>query len=216
MYAALFDLDGTLADTMPVCFASFRAVFLEELGRELSDAEIEAHFGPSEEGVMRSVLGAEREAEATDRYLAHYARLHLKVSELFDGVLEVLEACESRGMRRGIVTGKGPRSAEISSRVLGLDAHFEVVEAGSPDSWVKVERLAAILDKWGIEGSDGFYVGDHPSDVRAARELGLVALSAAWDPCANLAALRAAKPDEIFEHPAEMLRWLTGRFSSQA
>lgn len=208
MNAALFDLDGTLADTMPVCFAAFRTVLFEELGKEYSDAEIETHFGPSEEGVLRSFLGPEREAEATERYLELYESLHRDVSGLFRGVSEILDACAQRGMRRGIVTGKGARSAAISSRMLGLDARFEVLEAGSPDAWVKVDRLAAILDAWGIAGKDGFYVGDHPSDVRAARELGLVALSAAWDPRADLEALHAAQPDEVFTHPEEMLRWL--------
>ncbi|MCB9892552.1 MAG: HAD family hydrolase [Planctomycetes bacterium] len=211
MRAALFDLDGTLADTMPVCFDAFRAVFLEELGREWTNAEIQAHFGPSEEGVLKSVLGAAREAEATERYLDHYARLHRAVPGLFDGIERVIARCRDAGMRRGIVTGKGPRSARISAEQLGLDAHFEVLEAGSSAGWQKIARLETILDAWGLAGADGFYVGDHPSDVRAARELGLVALSAAWCPLADVDALRRAEPDALFETPAEMVRWLDER-----
>ncbi|MCA8968218.1 MAG: HAD hydrolase-like protein [Planctomycetes bacterium] len=211
MRAALFDLDGTLADTMPVCFDAFRAVFLEAFGREWSNSEIQEHFGPSEEGVLRSVLGGEREAEATERYLEHYERLHRAVPGLFDGIDRVLDRCRTAGMRRGIVTGKGARSARISAEQLGLDAHFEVLEAGSAEGWQKIDRLQRILDAWGLTGADGFYVGDHPSDVRAARELGLVALSAAWCPLADIEALRNMEPDALFESPSDMVRWLDER-----
>ncbi len=208
MRAALFDLDGTLADTMPVCFAAFREVFREELGVDLDNDAIAIHFGPSEEGVLRKVLGLDREAAATERYLERYARLHRDVPGLFPGMERVLQRCADMGLRRGIVTGKGPRSARISADQLGLDAHFEVIEAGSPEGWSKVERLRHILDAWGIDAGAGFYVGDHPSDVRAARELGLHAISVAWCPLADVEALRRAEPDALLTRPEDLLAWL--------
>ena len=49
----IFDLDGTLADTLPVCYAAFRAAFHRYVPeRTFSDAEITSFFGPNEEGVI--------------------------------------------------------------------------------------------------------------------------------------------------------------------
>ncbi len=52
----IFDLDGTIADTLPVCFAAFREVFQDALGRDYSDQEVRAMFGPASESLHRSSL----------------------------------------------------------------------------------------------------------------------------------------------------------------
>jgi len=54
--AALFDLDGTLADTLPLCYVAFSPVARSIARPALSDAEIHALCGPSEDGMMRRVL----------------------------------------------------------------------------------------------------------------------------------------------------------------
>ena len=59
---AIFDLDGTLADTLPACFAAFRTACAKLGGPAYTDAQIRGLFGPSEEGMVqrtsRSVLGS--------------------------------------------------------------------------------------------------------------------------------------------------------------
>jgi pyrophosphatase PpaX len=54
--AIIFDFDGTLADTLPVCFSAFQAVFRKFDNRELTPEEIKAMFGPSETGIIRRNL----------------------------------------------------------------------------------------------------------------------------------------------------------------
>ena len=49
----IFDLDGTLTDTFSVCFLAFRETIQSALGRQPSDDEIYAYFGPSEEGMLQ-------------------------------------------------------------------------------------------------------------------------------------------------------------------
>jgi pyrophosphatase PpaX len=62
---AIFDLDGTLVDTLPVCFAAFRRAVERLRGPPYSDDAIRALFGPSEEGMMqRAMPGQWREAVA--------------------------------------------------------------------------------------------------------------------------------------------------------
>jgi phosphoglycolate phosphatase-like HAD superfamily hydrolase len=56
LQGVIFDLDGTLGDTLPVCFAAFRETFRHYLGREYSDREIRAMFGPTEEGIIQRMI----------------------------------------------------------------------------------------------------------------------------------------------------------------
>ena len=52
----IFDLDGTVGDTLPVCFASFREVFAAFLGVHYSDREIRGMFGPTEQGIIQRMI----------------------------------------------------------------------------------------------------------------------------------------------------------------
>src|SRR2546425_9467822 len=72
--AVLFDLDGTLVDTLPVCYLAFRNAVTSSGGPALSDAEIHALFGPSEDGMMQRVLPAGWQ-QALPRYFEEYERL---------------------------------------------------------------------------------------------------------------------------------------------
>ena len=52
----IFDLDGTLADTIPVCISAFRSAFERYSARGWDEEEIEALFGPTEEGSCRRAV----------------------------------------------------------------------------------------------------------------------------------------------------------------
>jgi phosphoglycolate phosphatase-like HAD superfamily hydrolase len=111
-------------------------------------------------------------------------------------------------VRRAIVTGKGPRSAAISLRILGLDGLFERVEAGSPDGNIKPNNMRRVVEAWGFDPAAVACVGDAPSDIRAAREIGAIPLAAAWAATADYEALRALAPKETFRRVEEFLEWI--------
>ena len=52
----IFDLDGTLGDTIPVCIQAFQRTFHRYLGQQFTAQDIIAMFGPSEEGMLRRHL----------------------------------------------------------------------------------------------------------------------------------------------------------------
>src|SRR5215831_18642478 len=80
----IFDLDGTLGDTLPVCFKAFRHAILEYTGRSLTDQQIRATFGPSEEGIIRSQV-PERWQECLELYVEAYRRDHAIAPDPFPG-----------------------------------------------------------------------------------------------------------------------------------
>jgi len=175
----IFDLDGTLCDTLPACVAAFQHVFYRHLGRRYSDEEVLAMFGPNEEGMIRRLIPDAYE-EALAEFLAEYEGLHDGRDVLFPGIERALGLLGERGILLGIVTGKGAASAAITLRHAGLESTFDIVEAGSPEAGVKPRSLRAVLDRWRMAPGDVAYTGDSPSDMRDAIAAGVIPLGAGW------------------------------------
>ena len=203
----IFDLDGTIADTLPVCFAAFREVFQDALGRDYSDQEVRAMFGPAEEGVFQRVVPDDWERRM-EQYLAAYQRQHSLCPEPFPGMRESIDELRACDIRLAVVTGKGSRSAAISLRELGLEGVFDPVEAGSPNGGVKPAAMRRVLDCWGLEPSEVASIGDARPDIESSRQLGMTSLAAAWATTANFEMLRALDPDAIFQRVDEFRNWI--------
>lgn len=206
----IFDLDGTVADTLPVCFEAFRDTYRQFLGRAPDDDELHESFGPSEEGVLANTLGADRAEEALEVYLRAYRGRHSLCAGTFEGIPALLDGLAKRNIRTAIVTGKGPHSAAISLELLGLAGAFPRVEAGSPAGNCKREAIARVLADFEVAPGAAAYLGDHPSDVREARAAGITTLSAAWASTAEVAALEAERPDRLFTRVDQLEEWLRG------
>ncbi len=175
------------------------------MGREPTDAEIVATFGPSEEGTIRA-LAPDRYEEGVAAYLAHYEALHDGWSAPFDGVRELLARLREAGVRVGMVTGKGRRTAEVTLRRFGLE--FGDLEAGSPEGPRKASGIRELVSRWGVAPKDALYVGDVASDVVAAREAGVDVVGAGWAPGTDVLSLADAEPDALFRSVHEFARWL--------
>ena len=203
----IFDLDGTLADTLPVCFAAFREVFRNYLGRDYSDQEVRAMFGPSEAGILKSRVPA-RSDEALADYLSAYARHHTACPEPFPGICEILEGLRERGIRLAVVTGKGEGSASISLRKLGLEEFFDPVKAGAEHGGIKPHAMRDVLAAWGFSPAEVASIGDARPDVDSAKAIGLVSLAAAWANTADFDLLASRKPLAVFREVAEFAAWV--------
>ena len=195
--AILFDFDGTLGDTLPLCIAGFRRAIEPLAGRSISDAEIIATFGPSEEGTIRALAPHAYERGVAD-YLKFYRELHDMCPAPFPGVPELLAFLRARGVTVALVTGKGKRSCDISLEHYGIASLLDAVETGSPEGPCKPERIKAVLRRFSLKPEETLYVGDTPGDVEAAHSVGVPAAAAAWAGTADPDALRAARPEHLF------------------
>lgn len=204
----IFDLDGTLADTIPICVEAFQRTVKAHSGPHLSRAEIESLFGPTEEGMLQRVL-PEYSSAALETYLAEYERLHTACTAPFPGISTLLDALHIRRIKLAVVTGKGPRSADISCRTLGVRGYFTRIEAGSPDGIMKPAAIARVIAEWSLRPSEVAYIGDAPADIEAARLAGVVSVGAAWAAAANADLLQAAGPDFLFRAVPDFASWVT-------
>ena len=203
----IFDLDGTLGDTLPVCFRAFRHAIHEFTGRSYTDQEIRATFGPSEEGIIQKHV-PDRWRECLDLYVESYRVEHAKSTEPFPGMRDALGLLEQRGIQRAVVTGKTIVTAEISLEAMMIRSFFDIVEGGSAEGDVKARNIERVLEAWGMRAADAAYVGDAPSDMDAAHKAGVAALGAAWAPGADVQALIDKRPAEMFRLVDELVNWI--------
>jgi phosphoglycolate phosphatase/pyrophosphatase PpaX len=204
----IFDLDGTLANTLPLCILAFRQSVEPLALRPVSDEEIIATFGPSEEGTIMTLIPDHYE-EGIANYLQFYERLHERCPEPFPGIRELLVRLQVHSIRIAMVTGKGRHSTDISLRQFGLDTFFEIIETGSPAGPRKAEGIEKVLSEWPeLEKGEVLYLGDAPSDITASHKVGIHVAAAAWAETAEPEVLKALGPDAIFYSLDEFEEWL--------
>lgn len=209
--AVIFDLDGTLANTLPLCIQAFRQSVEPLINRSVTDAEIIATFGPSEEGTIMALAPDYYDKGVAD-YLHFYESLHEMCPVPFDRIEEVLETLKNKGVHIAMVTGKGKQSTDISLKHFELTSFFEIIETGSPKGARKAEGIQLILD-WlsDIKKDEVIYVGDAPSDIIASRKVGIKVIAAAWADTAEPEKLKELKPDELFYTITDFSNWLNDK-----
>jgi pyrophosphatase PpaX len=204
----IFDMDGTLSDTLPACVAAFQHVFEKYLGRRYSYEEILGMFGPSEEGMISRLIPSSRTEAALADFLAEYERRHHGRAVIFPGLERALELLRARGIRLGIVTGKGPKSAAITLRRAGIEALFDVVQAGSAEGGVKPRSLRTVLDRWRMAPGEVAYVGDSPSDMHDAIEVGVIPLGAGWAATSSVQDPACCGAQVTFDSVERFVEWI--------
>jgi phosphoglycolate phosphatase-like HAD superfamily hydrolase len=205
--AIIFDLDGTIADTLPLCIAAFKQSIGPLLGKEISEEEIIATFGPSEEGTIRKLIPIHEEA-GVKAYLHYYQELHDMCPQPFPGITELLQTLHGKGVQLAMVTGKGIHSTRLSLNQFGLARYFEVFETGSPDVPNKVNGIRSVLKRMQVDKRDSLYVGDAPSDISYCKEVGIPIAAAAWASTADAGQLQQLNPEWLFHSIDEFSKWI--------
>jgi phosphoglycolate phosphatase/pyrophosphatase PpaX len=207
----IFDLDGTIGNTLPLCIEAFRQSIEPLALKRLSDEDIIATFGPSEEGTIQTLVPDHYE-QGIINYLQFYASLHDLCPSPFPGITELLDLLKEKGIRVAMVTGKGKHSTVISLKRFGLEGYFEQIETGSPEGPVKPAGIAAVLQRWKeLDKASVVYVGDAPSDITASRKAGVAVVAAAWAETAEPETLAAMQPDQLFDSIVAFADWLGAR-----
>lgn len=204
----IFDLDGTIADTLPLCIAAFKKSVEPLSGKTISDEEIIATFGPSEEGTIRRLIPAHEEA-GVQAYLKHYKDLHHICPAPFPGIADLLEYLKTSGVQLAMVTGKGIHSTHLSLKQFGLEQYFEILETGKPEGPDKINGIRRVLAKLNVPATDCLYVGDAPSDIKYCKEVGVPIAAVTWASTTNASELKALQPEWLFSSVADFKVWLS-------
>ncbi|MEW4225809.1 HAD family hydrolase [Rossellomorea marisflavi] len=184
MKAIIFDFDGTLADTLPVCFQAFQSVFKKFDDRELDVEEIKAMFGPSETGIIRANLKNDHHDQAIEHYYETYADMHNQFVSTNEEIDRLLKSLKKKGFKLGIVTGKAKRSLEISLNTLSMNDLFDVMITGDDVTSPKPhpEGIHKALERLNIDHSHAVFIGDSNADILAGKEANVYTIGVQWLP----------------------------------
>lgn len=179
--AVLFDLDGTLIDTVELIRLSFRHATSTVLGEAIPDELTMAGVGRP---LLRQFgdLAPGHEEELLRVYRAFNTAHHDELARAYPGTREALALLKDRGFRMGVVTSKGRASAEHGLSAFGLSEFFEVIVTADdvpvhkPDPYPL--RYAAL--SMHVDLGYCVYLGDSPHDMLAAVAGGAVAVAALW------------------------------------
>mgnify|MGYP000944892732 CR=1 FL=1 len=205
--AALFDLDGTLTDSMNLSAQAFICTLRQHLQQEFTPEGIFAMFGPAEEEIFQH-LDPEQAPDMMQTFLEFYRSRHQEYAQVYPGVIPMLTRLKEK-MPLAVITGKGEKPALITIGELGLDGYFQHIITGScvkrhkPDP----EGILKVLDSLAVKPEQAFYLGDSPGDIESARGAGVTALAALWG-ASNQERLLKQKPDWSFANPEEFLAWI--------
>jgi pyrophosphatase PpaX len=204
----LFDLDGTLIDSVALILKSFHHTRLQHFGDRLPDEYYLAILGLTLRDTFRRMVDSPDEVEAMVKtYVAHNLAHHDGMVTAYPGVPEVVRELSRRGARLGVVTSKLRDNARLGLRVVGLEDAFEIlvgaedVRRGKPDP----EPVLLALDRLGVSAEDALFVGDSPHDIESGHRAGVKTAAATWGPFAR-PVLEAAKPDFWLEKADDLLR----------
>lgn len=213
-HGLLMDLDGTIADTLPHLFRSFRHAVEPWVTRAPSDAEVVATWGPTERECIARMLANRNYAqpsaeahldEADRRFHAYYADHHEEI-QAFPDIPLVIRFARENGWRFAVFTGKARHSAVLTLERLKLWPLVECLIAGDEVSRAKPdpEGVRAVARQLRLPPQALLVVGDMPADILAGKAAGARTAAALWGTF-NPEATRAAGPDWTL-HRVEQLR----------
>ncbi|OUQ55668.1 phosphoglycolate phosphatase [Tyzzerella sp. An114] len=201
-----FDMDGTIADTIPMCIEAFKNSVSPYTNHELSEEEIVNTFGLNEVGMVKSVVSQNWKSAINDFYY-QYEYLHNNVTEVFDGILNLFELLKYKKIIVALITGKGERSCAITLEKLGISKVFDDILYGSEISPNKKQNIEYILKKYNISKDEFCYIGDTVQDIKICQEVGVYCFSAAWQKTSNVVALEKENPYYVFRNVKDLYKY---------
>lgn len=182
--AIIFDFDGTLADTLPICFYAFQSVFKDLENRTVSPDEIKAMFGPSETGIIKKYLMPPNHDRAINLYYEKYNERHQELVPENQEINDLLLFLKGEGYKLGIVTGKASKSLFISLNHLKMNRLFDVIITGDDVSFPKPhpEGLNKALEQLNVQNTEAIFLGDSDADLLAGKRANVYTIAVQWLP----------------------------------
>ena len=202
--AVVFDLDGTLVDTMTSAPQAYADTIRSLGGPEVSPSDVVAvwHIGPTPV-VLKHFLGRPVSLRDTERFHRHFADVAATVAA-FPGVVEMLDALSRSDHRLGVFTTATRRAATSMLTAAGLAEYFPVVVGGDEVSRPKPapDGLELSCRRLGTGVTDAVYIGDAVVDLQCAEATNASGIHAAWGSVNGIAPMAkriAQRPRDVVE-----------------
>ena len=203
--AILFDLDGTLIDTIELILSSARHAFEEWPVRPTDEEWVRGIGTPLVQQLRAYAANDDQLALLLARYRRYQNEHHDRLTRCYDDVPDVIAALADRGHQMAVVTSKASPIAHQSLAFVGLDHFFPVVVGYDDTARHKPdpEPVRVALSRLGVSPDDAVFVGDSPHDILAGNAAGVVTIAALWGPF-DRETLAEARPDHFIGCMAEL------------
>ncbi len=211
--AVLFDLDGTLLNT------------LDDLADSMNASLARFGYPPHPVGDYRYMVGdgllnlasralpeGHRDEETVNKIAsAHreeYVRMWANKTRPYEGIPELLDALQGRGVILCVLSNKSDEFTRMIVQKFLPNCKFSIVRGQNKDTPIKPNPLAAnqIAMELGIRNADFLYVGDSNTDMKTANAAGMFPVGVLWG-FRTREELLAAGAKALIERPSELLRF---------
>ena len=210
--AVLFDLDGTLLDSVRLILDSYHHTLAVHSLPPQSDEYWLTGLGTP----LRAQFAEYADTPAgldtlVETYRAYNLENHDRLVAAYPGVVEAVLSVRRAGVRTGLVTSKMRTGALRGLGHLGLVEAMEVV-VGADDvinHKPHPEPVLRAIRALGVPADEAVFVGDSVHDMRSGRAAGVATAAVLWGPFGR-DHLQATEPDHWLTRPDEMLAWVSG------
>lgn len=207
----IFDLDGTLLDTLPDLVELTNAALNEQGFPSRTTDEIHSFVGNGARALMYQAVPADATTEQAEaamrRWMELYPVIGNKLTEPYPHIEEALAELAARGINLGVLSNKFDQGVHdvIDAHLPGM---FHVKHGECADIPRKPDPTGLLrsIAELGSTPDRTAYVGDSPGDVAVSRNAGTFAIGVAWG-YHHADDLRAAGADVVLEDACELLRF---------
>lgn len=184
--AVLFDLDGTVLDTLPDLNACMNEALRQFGCPPITPEMTRRYVGNGGLLFAERALPQEKKAEAEHFYRDIYCPVHFRcrneLTKPFPHERECMDALRKAGIRLAVVTNKSQRAADELGATLLKPYGFEAVFGNRDGIPVKPDPASSlmVLDMLGVKPEDAAFVGDGETDVQTAENAGMRQVSVLW------------------------------------
>lgn len=203
----LFDLDGTLIDSVRLILDSYHHTLQVHGLPPRSDAHWLAGLGtPLRVQFSEWSNDLDQLNAMVLTYREYNFRHHDDRVSPYPGVPDMMRRLRAAGVRTALVTSKNREGAWRGLRVTGLDGGFDVVVGADDVKEPKPhpEPVHTALARLSAPASDAVFVGDSVHDMASGRSAGVATAAVLWGPF-NRADLDGTNPDHWLERPADLI-----------
>ena len=206
--AYIFDLDGTLLDTLPdLVFLTNKVLAERGLPQHTRD-EVNSYVGNGARMLVKRAMPADASDRAVDDALARWKELYPeyghKFTKPYEGMPEALETLKARGAKLGVLSNKfdAATQAVIAEHFPGV---FDLVRGEGPETPRKPDPtgLLKMMADLGVAPERCAYVGDSGSDMTVAVNAGAVPVGVTWG-YRSADELRKCGARYLVDSPAEL------------
>lgn len=215
LQAVLFDLDGTLVDSVPGIHQALHGALITHTGQGCTLAETRQWVGNGPGKLVARALTAQASTQTVAPVLATFNQRYAETvfnGALYPGVRDGLQALTTAGLTLACITNKPSPFTEPYLRHLGIADRFAMVICADEVTWPKPhpESLQLACDRLGMDVSATIMVGDSANDLAPANALGMRCVAVGYGYDQN-EPLRDYRPALIAREFADVVAFVLAR-----